>query len=79
MIGTRATRSPYEIERPVGAWRTTPCRAAHSAAATPHWPAAASTSISRAGAPARDRVSKDELTLWLPTVCMRPNFGSLTG
>jgi len=58
---------------------TTPPSAMHSVAGTCQRFAAASTSMMRAAAPARDSVSNVQFTLQLPPVSMSPYFGSLVG
>src|SRR6267378_3682500 len=79
VIGALATISPYEMERPVGRWRTALRAATHSSAGTFQYCAAASTSAMRAAAPARESVSNVQLTLQLPPVSISPYFGSLVG
>src|SRR3989442_15103587 len=79
VIGTFATMSPYAIDRPVGRWRTTPRSAVQSSGETFQYRAAASTSMIRAAAPARDSASNVQFTDQLPPVSMSPYFGSLIG
>ena len=63
----------------MGRWRTTPRSATHSAAGTFQPVAAASTSASRAAAPARESASNVQFTDQLPPVSMRPYFSLATG
>ncbi len=60
----------------MASWTTVPFSARQVVGATPHFRAAAATSISRAAAPALRKGSQEPRTLREPPVPMRPYFGS---
>src|SRR5258706_21727 len=70
-----SARLPYVSLAFVGASKTTPFSARQDFLSTLHFCAAASTSISRAAAPALRMGSQDERTLELPPVPCMPNAG----
>src|SRR5260370_415377 len=62
-----STRAPYFNRRPLGVWMTSPLRARQEAAPTPHFSAAALTSIVRVTAPAwRIGIQAPRMALELP-------------